>query len=222
MFYSVSRRCTASSGSRQAYWSLLRRVDTSKGSSRVGRFGRRASSDTRSCPLPSTSDRKTAMSICSQPHSLTCRLLPMAPKGRVRCNVTTPTRHHFKRQISLMSITNCRKSSTIQSVPRRGRRAPQSENPSSFSGYTAASSDGLGRSLPHCAACGDTPASAIRARIDPARPLFKSPLDYANRPSGREPSHRYPWRCFKAVCPHRCWRQPGPPIPCTESRARWA
>ena len=38
-------------------------------------------------------------------------------------------------------------------------------------------------SLPHCAACGDTPASAIRARS--TRRAIICPRDYANRPSGR-------------------------------------
>ena len=48
--------------------------------------------------------------------------------------------------------------------------------------------------------------------IDPARhfPPCLGPCESAPR---AEPSHRYPWRSFKAVCPRRCWRQPGPPIP---------
>ena len=65
-------------------------------------------------------------------------------------------------------------------------------------------------SLPHCAACGDTPASAIRARS--TRRAIICLRDYANRPSGRSRRIDTLGGAFKAVCPRRCWQQPGPPI----------
>ena len=79
-----------------------------------------------------------------------------------------------------------------------------------FSGYTEASSDGPVES----AALPGMRRYASRRKPGEDRSdaaVFKSPLVPESVLRG-EPLHRYLWRCFKAVCPHRCWRQPGPPI----------
>ena len=170
----------------------------------------RASSDT-SCPC-GPHGWKTAKS--PTPSTASCRLRP-SPRRVEQVNATTTTesfqapnfKHRIRStgQISLAVVADRHHDPKIAAFLRL--------HGSEF-GWTGR----IRRIARHAAICRQ--AQAGRGPIRRGR--FLNHRSYPNRCSGGEPSHRYPWRSFKAVCPRRCWRQPGPPIPCTESRARWA
>ena len=165
----------------------------------------RASSDT-SCPC-GPHGWKTAKA--STPSTASCRLRP-SPEGSSR-RTQPRLLNHFKHRISSTEFD--------RQVNQLAVVADRHHNPKipAFSGYTEASSDGPVES----AASPGMRRYAGRRKPGEDRSgaaVFKSPLVPESVLRG-EPSHRYPWRSFKAVCPRRCWRQPGPPIP-APNRAR--
>ena len=221
---------------RQAYsdkhsWNISHRLDTSKRSSPSLCFWRVEHPLTRSARCRQAGP-EPAMSTDSQPRSLTSPAF-LAPKGQAGVrnhNCTQPhlqctqpqLQTYIKRRISSMSITTCRKQPAGYhrqfnpfSVVAGGHRNPR--NPPLL---RRRGSGRLGRAC-RIARHAATHRQAQSGRDRPGAPLFV-PVIMRNRPSGRSRRIDTLGGAFKAVCPHRCWRQPRAADSCTESRARWA
>ena len=158
---------------------------------------RRALSD-RKCSLPF---RRTERFHVDYPNPVAnCCLHSCPPRGQANAG-----NHNYRN----ISSTECRRQVNQLPVVADGQHDP---NIPACSGGAAAAVAETRSNRPHCAACGDTPAGTIRAKSI-RRAVFLNHRAYPNRASELSCRTAIRWRFLRAVCPRRCWRRPGPPIP---------